>query len=52
MLSTLPIRSIHLSFASSIHSDIMLSPIDQVTQDGFDMQFGTNVMGKSCEYFL
>ena len=26
-------------------SGVMYTPIDQVTQQGFDMQFGTNVLG-------
>lgn len=27
----------------------MLSPVEQVTDDGYDMQFGTNVIGNILE---
>jgi retinol dehydrogenase 12 len=30
---------------TSVFSGVMYTPIDQVTQQGFDMQFGTNVLG-------
>ncbi len=28
------------------HSGVMTPPIEQTTSDGYDMQFGTNVLGK------
>ena len=31
------------------HSGVMYTPVDKITEQGYDMQFGTNVLGVSIE---
>lgn len=45
MLSTAPLSSIHTHSYSPRYSGVMVPPKDQVTVQGYDLQFGTNVLG-------